>query len=173
MSILGVDPGIGVTGFAVLDENASGELVFRRSGKIRTDPKAAFSIRLKRIFDTLLSVIDDECPVAVAVEDTFLAHNVKSALKLGQARGAAVLAAAVRDLPVFEYSPTAVKMAVVGYGGATKIQVERMVCEFLHLTKPLSTDHESDAAAVAICHAHCARFQNQVARSVKAAAGKR
>ncbi len=173
MSILGVDPGIGTTGFAVLDERASGDLIFRRCGKVRTNSKSAFSIRLKRIFDELLSVIDAEKPSAVAIEDTFLANNVKSALKLGQARGAAVLAAAVRDLPVFEYSPTAVKMAVVGYGGATKFQVEKMVCEFLHLPKPLATDHESDAAAVAICHAHSAQFQRQIALSERAVLGKR
>ncbi len=171
MTILGIDPGIGVTGFSVLDEDAAGRLSFRRSGDVRTNPKAPFSERLKKIFDHILLVIDTDQPIAVALEDTFMAKNVKSALKLGQARGAAILSAALRDLPVFEYSPTAVKMAIVGYGGASKAQVQLMVAQFLHLPKPLSSEHQADAAAVAICHAHSQRYQRQIDRSKKLATG--
>ena len=173
MSILGVDPGMGVTGFTVLDENPSGDLCFKRCGQVRTHPKSPFSERLKKIFDQLLLVIDEEKPTAVAIEDTFFANNVKSALKLGQARGVAVLAAAFRGLPVFEYTPTKVKMAVVGYGAASKDQVEKMVSQFLNLSKPLGSDHESDAAAVAICHAHSARFHRRVDQSIQTVSGYR
>ncbi len=162
MSILGIDPGIGVTGFAVLDESPSGVLTFNRSGQVKTNAKAPFSERLKLIFDHILEVIETDHPTAVALEDTFFGKNVNSALKLGQARGAAILAAAFCNLPVFDYTPTAVKLAVVGHGAANKDQVQQMVARFLELPKILSSDHESDAAAVAICHAHSARFQKQI-----------
>lgn len=165
MRILGIDPGIAATGFVVLDESKGGALFFRRSGEVRTSARLPFPERLKKIFDRILEVIDQERPAAVALEDTFLSKNVKSALKLGQARGAALLAAAFRSLPVVEYSPTAVKIAVVGYGGATKAQVQEMVYRFLNLPQPLASDHQADAAAVAICHAHSARFQRQIAFS--------
>ncbi len=110
MRILGIDPGIGVTGFSIIEEDATGCLSYCRSGDIRTQTKAPFSQRLKKIYDEILLVIDSEKPSAVALEDTFLAKNVKSALKLGQARGAAILAAACRDLPVYDYAPTEVKV---------------------------------------------------------------
>ncbi|MFQ5587979.1 MAG: crossover junction endodeoxyribonuclease RuvC [Nitrospiria bacterium] len=167
MPILGIDPGIGVTGFSILDEDAAGRLTYRRSGDVRTDAKTPFPQRLKKIFDHILNVIDTDRPTAVALEDTFMSKNVKSALKLGQARGAAILAAAVRSLPVFEYSPTEVKMAVVGYGGASKTQVQQMVSHFLRLENPLQSEHCADAAAVAICHAHSARFKRNIDRSVE------
>lgn len=165
MSILGIDPGIGVTGFSVIEEDAAGHLSYCCSGDVRTNAKAPFSQRLKKIFDRILSVIDTEQPTAVALEDTFFAKNVKSALKLGQARGAAILAAACRGLPVYDYAPTQVKMAVVGHGGAGKGQVQQMVIQLLCLNQPLPSEHQADAAAVAICHAHCARFQEKINRS--------
>ena len=168
MFILGIDPGIGVTGYSVLDEEASGRLSFHRSGEVRTNPKTPFSQRLKKIFDHLLEVIEAEEPGSVAVEDTFMAKNVKSALKLGQARGVALLAAAFCNLSVFEYSPTEVKMAVVGYGGASKTQVLQMVSHLLMLKNPLHSEHQADATAVAICHAHSSRFQRRVDLSSKA-----
>lgn len=167
MRILGIDPGMGVTGFAVLNETPAGQLSLKRSGEIRTATRDPFSKRLKFLFDGILQVIDSDLPDAVALEDTFLAKNFKSALKLGQARGAALLAAEFHLLPVSEYSPTAVKMAVVGYGGADKDQVRQMVSRFLQLPSVLSSEHEADAAAVAICHAHSAKFQEKVRLSEK------
>ena len=167
MRILGIDPGMGTTGFALLDETPDGRLVLKRSGEIRTAARDPFSKRLKVLFDGILQVIDSDLPSEVALEDTFLAKNFKSALKLGQARGAALLAAEFHRLPVSEYSPTAVKMAVVGYGGADKDQVRQMVSRFLQLSDLLSSEHEADAAAVAICHAHSAKFQEQVRLSEK------
>jgi len=162
---LGIDPGIGVTGFVVLDEDGGGRLFFKCAGQVRSTARQPFPERLKKIFDRVLEVIDQEHPAAVALEDSFLSKNVQSALKLGQARGAAILAAAFRGLPVVEYSPTAVKTAVVGYGGASKEQVQNMVARFLNLPKPLASEHQADAAAVAICHAHSARFHRKLAAS--------
>lgn len=163
MRVLGIDPGMGATGYGVVEETPAG-LSLIRSGEIRTAPRDSFSKRLKRLFDDLLQVIQQELPTAVALEDTFLAKNFKSALKLGQARGAALLAAESHRLPVFEYSPTAVKMAVVGYGGATKDQVGEMVGRFLRLSEALASEHAADAIAVAICHAHSAQFQAKLTR---------
>jgi len=165
MRILGIDPGIGVTGFVVLDEDEVGRLSFICAAQVRSSAGLPFPERLKKIFDAMLGIIDDQLPSSVALEDSFLSKNVKSALKLGQARGVALLSAALRGLPVVEYSPTAVKMAVVGYGGASKGQVQDMVCRLLNLPEPLGSEHQADAAAVAICHAHSARFQRQIAAS--------
>jgi crossover junction endodeoxyribonuclease RuvC len=162
MRILGIDPGMGVTGFAILDESPAGQLTVIRSGEIKTAARDPFSKRLKFLFDGILQVIAIDLPSAMALEDTFLAKNFKSALKLGQARGVALLAAEFHHLSVSEYSPTAVKMAVVGYGGADKDQVRQMVSRFLQLPKVLSSEHEADAAAVAVCHAHSSKFHEKV-----------
>ncbi len=160
--ILGVDPGIGTTGYGLLEESGRGVLTLIHSGEIRTLPRDPFSKRLKIIYDGLTDVMATHPPTAVAVEDTYLAKNFKAALKLGQAKGMALLAAEVHHLPVFEYTPTAIKMAAVGYGVATKLQVQVMVTRLLHLATPPASDHEADAIAVAICHAHSSRFQNKL-----------
>ncbi len=161
MRILGIDPGIGVTGYGLLEETGGG-LVLMMSGEIRTLSAEPFSKRLKNLFDGLSHIIDEGQPRAVALEDTFLAKNFKSALKLGQAKGAAILAAACHHLPVFEYAPRAVKMAVAGYGGATKHQIQQMVSALLKHPHLFKSDHEADAVAIAICHLHSARFQERV-----------
>ncbi|MCG3114819.1 MAG: crossover junction endodeoxyribonuclease RuvC [Candidatus Manganitrophus sp. SA1] len=158
---------MGVTGYAILEEAPAGRLILKGSGEIRTIPKHPFPKRLKHLFDDLLQVIQKELPTAVAIEDTFLAKNFKSALKLGQARGAALLAAEFHQIPVFEYTPTAVKMAVVGYGGATKDQIQQMVGRLLQLPSLLTSEHAADAAAVAICHIHSAQFQAKVGAAEK------
>jgi len=170
--ILGIDPGIGATGYAVLDEGEGGRFILVQSGEIKTAPRAPFPARLKCIFDRLLQVISSSLPGAVALEDTFYAKNFKSALKLGQAKGVALLAAETHGLPIFEYAPTAIKMAVVGYGRATKEQVQRMVSHLLQTPKQIKSEHEADAVAIAICHAHTAKFQSRVALSERAAIGK-
>jgi len=159
MRILGVDPGIGTTGFAVLEE-ASNALVLVASGEIR--PQREKESRLKFIFTGIGEIIDLHLPTVVALEDTFFANNVKSALTLGQARGVAILAAQMRNLPVFEYSPKSVKLAVVGFGGATKDQVKIMVSRILNLLTPIASEHTADAVAVAICHAHSAKWQEKL-----------
>lgn len=154
---------MGVTGYAILEEAPAGRLILKGSGEVRTNPRHPFPKRLKQIHDGLLQVIQEALPAALAIEDTFLAKNFKSALKLGQARGVALLAAEFHQLPVFEYAPTAVKMGVVGYGGATKEQVQQMVRRLLQLPEVLTSEHEADAAAVAICHIHSAQFHEKIA----------
>lgn len=173
LRILGIDPGIGATGYAVLEEGIEGRFTLIQSGEITTVPRTPFPARLKCIFDRLLQVIASSLPTAVALEDTFHAKNFKSALKLGQARGAALLAAESHALPIFEYAPTAVKMAVVGYGRATKDQVQRMVSHLLQLPERIKSEHEADAVAIAICHAHTAKFRSRLAVSEGAVGGKK
>lgn len=150
--ILGIDPGSRVTGYGVIDRQGS-SLNFVTCGVVRTPNKCTPAGRLKIIYDGICEVIVREEPEVAAVEDLFVALNPKSALKLGQARGVAVLAAAQHGLEVHDYTPLMVKQAVVGYGQADKHQVQQMVRVLLKLTSSPSQD-AADALAVAICHAN-------------------
>ncbi|MEJ5211371.1 MAG: crossover junction endodeoxyribonuclease RuvC [Burkholderiales bacterium] len=151
MRILGIDPGLRITGFGVI-EQAGGRLAYVTSGCIRT-PEAALPQRLKAIFDHLTEIILTHRPQAVTVEQVFVNVNPKSTLLLGQARGAAICAAVAQGLPVAEYTALQVKQAVVGNGHAEKEQVQEMVRRLLALPGAPSPD-AADALACAICHAH-------------------
>lgn len=150
MRVLGIDPGSRITGYGIVEQSGS-RLVHVDNGAIFTDSAADFPGRLKRIFDGLLTVIAEYRPDEAAVENIFLATNVQSALKLGQARGAAIVAAVQAGLPVAEYSALQVKQAVVGQGRAEKSQVQRMLKVLLGLPEIAQAD-ASDALAVAVCH---------------------
>ncbi|WP_457673055.1 crossover junction endodeoxyribonuclease RuvC [Thiolapillus sp.] len=152
MRILGIDPGSRVTGFGVIDSDGrqSRHVV---SGCIRTASKD-FSARLGEIFNGISEVLEEHAPQQVAVEQVFMAANASSALKLGHARGAAITAAVVAQRPVFEYTPRAVKLALVGTGAAEKEQVQHMIRLLLGLQQQAMGLDESDALAVALCHAH-------------------
>ncbi len=139
MRVLGIDCGGQYTGYGVVEMHPSGRLVTLICGAIKLSPREA----LPRRFE-------------VAIEDVFYALNVKSALKLGQVRGVAMLAAAAAGLEVAEYSPLTIKLAVVGYGRAEKQQVQHMVTRLLELAKPPEPMDVSDALAIAICHLHTA-----------------
>ncbi|NOQ45911.1 MAG: crossover junction endodeoxyribonuclease RuvC [Desulfobulbaceae bacterium] len=152
MRIFGIDPGSRVTGYGVIDKQGP-ELGFITCGTIRTGQEENFSRRLLIIFEGLSKVIDRHCPDVAAIEDVFVSQNPRSALKLGQARGAAVVAAMQRNLKVYDYTPRLVKQTVAGYGQADKAQVQHMVRILLELNSSPSSD-ASDALAVAICHAH-------------------
>jgi crossover junction endodeoxyribonuclease RuvC len=154
--ILGIDPGSVTTGFGVIDYER-GRLSLVEQGSIHTPRHAELPERLACIHDGLLTVIRRTGPVAAAVETPFAGHNVKSLIQLAHARGVILLAARVHSLDVFEYSPRSVKSAVVGYGGAEKEQVAKMVRMLLPgcATLKMSAD-ASDALAIAICHAHTA-----------------
>jgi crossover junction endodeoxyribonuclease RuvC len=152
MIILGIDPGSRITGYGIIRKEGN-RLVHIDNGAIFTDTAADFPGRLKRIFDGLSAVIGRYTPDAVAVEDIFFANNVQSALKLGQARGAAIVAGVHAGLPVAEYTALQVKQAVVGHGKAAKEQVQQMVKVLLNLPEIAQAD-ASDALAVAICHAN-------------------
>jgi crossover junction endodeoxyribonuclease RuvC len=148
--ILGIDPGSRITGYGVVDSER-GTLRFVACGVIKTTTTMPFNYRLNQIFSGINEVIQLHTPTEAAVEDVFLATNPGSALKLGQARGAAVVAVMQNDLEVFDYSAKQIKQAVVGYGQAGKTQIQHMVRVLLGLNKAPSSD-AADALAVAICH---------------------
>jgi crossover junction endodeoxyribonuclease RuvC len=149
--ILGIDPGLRVTGFGVLDRNGQ-KLSYVTSGRIRT-PDAGLDRRLKAILDGLTEVIAEHRPAQIALEKVFVSVNPQSTLMLGQARGTAICAAVLHGLPVAEYTALQVKQAVVGNGHAQKRQVQDMVRRLLQLRADPSPD-AADALACAICHAH-------------------
>src|SRR6266545_940353 len=154
MKILGIDPGSRITGYGIVDQQGN-RLIHVDNGAIHTDSHKDFPMRLQKIYRGLTRIIEDFQPDAVAVENIFFATNVQSALKLGQARGAAIVAGVNAGLPVFEYTALQVKQAVVGHGRASKDQVQKMLKVLLHLPEVAQED-ASDALAVAICHAHSA-----------------
>ncbi len=151
MRILGIDPGLRVTGFGVLDKEGQ-QLGYVASGCIKT-PEGELPERLKVILDSLREVIAQHHPQQVALEKVFVNVNPQSTLLLGQARGAAICAAVLDGLPVSEYTALQVKQAVVGNGHAEKAQVQEMVQRLLKLSGTPSPD-AADALACAICHAH-------------------
>lgn len=150
MRVLGIDPGSRITGYGIVDQTGN-RLVHVDNGAIFTDSAADFPGRLKQIFDGLSGIILQYHPDEVAVENIFFSTNVQSALKLGQARGAAIVAAVNANLPVAEYSALQVKQAVVGQGRAEKGQVQKMLKSLLGLPEIAQAD-ASDALAVAVCH---------------------
>lgn len=152
LRILGIDPGSRATGYGVIVKKGN-RLSYVACGIIRLGDKYSFNDRLKVIFDGLCEVIEIHKPVVAAVEDVFVAANPRTALKLGHARGAAVLAALQNGLAVYDYTPRMVKQSVVGYGNAEKEQVQQMVRVLLHLSASPGSD-AADALAVAMCHAN-------------------
>jgi len=154
MRVLGIDPGSRITGYGIIDK-VGNRLIHVDNGAIFTDSHRDFPMRLQRIYRGLTEIIEQYRPEAVAVENIFFSTNVQSALKLGQARGAAIVAGVNAGLPVFEYTALQVKQAVVGHGRADKQQVQKMLKVLLNLPEVAQED-ASDALAVAVCHAHSA-----------------
>ncbi len=150
MRVLGIDPGSRITGYGIIDK-VGNRLVHVDNGAIFTDSHRDFPVRLQRIYRGLTELIEQYRPDAVAVENIFFATNVQSALKLGQARGAAIVAGVNAGLPVFEYTALQVKQAVVGHGRADKQQVQKMLKALLNLPETAQED-ASDALAAAVCH---------------------
>ncbi len=156
--ILGIDPGSQRTGVGIIDVDAAGKTthVFHAPLNLLSadeDTRDNFPLRLKRLLAGLGDILDTHRPDEVAIEKVFMARNPDSALKLGQARGAAICAVVMRDLPVHEYAAKEVKLAVVGSGGADKAQIQHMVGMMLNLKGQLQAD-AADALAIAITHAH-------------------
>jgi len=152
--VLGVDPSTTATGFGLVATDGY-DISVVHFGVIKTARRLSLADRLLKIFNELSEIILSFQPEEFAIEDIFYAEHTKSALKLGHARGVAILSAKLRDLPVAEYSPREIKQAVVGYGNASKEQVKLSVQRLLHLQadRPLSFD-AADALAVALCHCH-------------------
>lgn len=156
--VMGVDPGTKATGFGVVE--ASGRRLSSVAwGTIRGPARSSLAERLKAMSDGLKEAIAAYRPAVVAVEDTFYAQNVKSALALGQARGVALVAAAEAGLQVVAYPARTIKKAVVGYGGADKEQIQAMVARLLGLKEPPDSLDAADALAVAICHCHTSALE--------------
>ncbi|PHS64267.1 MAG: crossover junction endodeoxyribonuclease RuvC [Thalassobium sp.] len=151
MIILGIDPGSRITGFGVIRRTGQ-KIEYIVSGCIRTG-EGELSGRLKKIYDGVSELITTYQPEQFAIEQVFMGKNADSALKLGQARGVAIVAAVQQGLPVAEYAPRTIKQAVVGKGGAAKEQVQHMVQYLLKLPGIPQAD-AADALAIAICHAH-------------------
>ena|SRR5579885_3346075 len=156
MRVLGVDCGTEYTGYGVVELPPEGKLICLTWGAIKLSTNVPMASRLATIFDRLSIVIVDHRPDNVAIEEVFYAVNAKSALKLGQVRGVAMLAASSAGISVSEYAPLAIKSAVVGYGRAEKQQVQNMVTRLLNLSEVPHPPDAADALAIAICHLHTA-----------------
>lgn len=159
MRILGIDPGSGSTGYGLIETDGSRHRAIA-FGAIKTQTRQPFHVRLLKIHKDLTGILSREKADIMAIEEVFHATNVQSALRLGHARGIALLVAAQHSLSVYEYSPLEIKSAVVGYGRAEKTQIQTMVRLLLELPEIPSPDHAADALAVAICHAHRIKMTN-------------
>lgn len=160
MIVLGVDPGTAITGFGIIEEYDDQTLKVLDYGAIRTSSTLADWDRLQILYKKIREIILLHQPDCGAVEKLYFQQNVTTALSVGQARGVILLAMAQNGLKVGEYSPLEVKQAVVGYGRAEKIQVQRMVTTLLALDETPSPDDVADALAVAICHLNSYKMKN-------------
>ncbi|NPA25405.1 MAG: crossover junction endodeoxyribonuclease RuvC [Deltaproteobacteria bacterium] len=160
MLVLGVDPGSSVTGFGFV-EMKNGQLEYRHDEQLRLPSRADAGSRLARLFDHTSELLHKYRPELLAVEGIFYGGNAKSMLVLGQARGAVLVAAAKFALAIHEYPPAQVKQAVVGYGRASKEQIQHMVKLLLKQEK-LAGEHAADALAIAICHLHSTSLQGRL-----------
>jgi crossover junction endodeoxyribonuclease RuvC len=163
MLILGVDPGTAMTGYGLVGGDGD-ELALVGYGVITTTADSPLPRRLQTLYRELTGVMARYRPTAVAIEELFFSRNVRTALAVGQARGIALLAAAEAGLSVYEYTPLQVKQAVVGYGRATKDQVQQMVRMLLGLDVVPQPDDAADAIAVAICHLHSSHLTAMLER---------
>jgi crossover junction endodeoxyribonuclease RuvC len=150
--VLGIDPGTAITGYGVVARQRGGALSLVECGVVRTTPAQPLGMRVRDIFEGINEVLDRHRIDVVAVESLFFARNARTALVLGHARGAILLAATLRAIDVAEYSPAEVKSAVCGTGRATKPQVQYMVQQLLRLRQPPAPNDAADGVAIALCH---------------------
>ncbi len=160
--VLGIDPGTAITGYGVV-EVRNRSLISIAHGVIATPPRRPFPLRLQAIHQALQAIIRQHRPECAVVEGLFFAKNVRTALQLGHARGAALLAVVDGGLDVFEYSPLEVKSALTGAGRASKEQVQRMVASLLGISSGIPATDATDALALAICHIHGVGLQKRLA----------
>ena len=157
--ILGIDPGTAVTGYGVVAKEDGGAVSLVECGVVRTSSGEVLAVRIREIYEAVTTLITRHTPSVVVVEDVFLGKNVQSALKLGHARGAILLAAALGEIPIAEYTPREIKKAVVGNGNASKDQVGFMVQQQLRLKAPPSPADAADGVAAALCHCVMGAFR--------------
>lgn len=162
MLVVGVDPGTAITGYGLVRQLGGRQVELVDFGVIRTPSDRPMAERLRQLYHDLHDIVAEHQPDEAAVEELFFSRNVTTALTVGQARGVAMLAAAEAGLPVHEYKPAEIKQAVVGYGNASKEQVQEMVRVLLGIAEVPRPDDAADAVAVAICHIHSAPFDNFV-----------
>lgn len=165
MRILGIDPGYGITGFGIVDAQRN-NFHLLQYGAITTPAGTDFSLRLEMIYNDMTQLLAVAKPDVVAIEELFFGQNVTTGIGVAQSRGVILLAIQQAGIPVFQYKPMQVKQSVVGYGNATKHQVQDMTKRILHLEKIPKPDDAADAIAIALCHARSstsllARIQNQ------------
>lgn len=151
MKVLGIDPGLGTTGFGLIS-STNDKFNLIDFGIIKTSPKDSLSNRLKIIFENITALIDEHNPTVFSIEEIFYSNNVKSSLLLGHARGAAITAAATKNILIYEYSAKKVKQSLTGNGNAHKDQVKFMVKNLLKLKTPPKSNDSSDALAIALCY---------------------
>jgi len=166
MLVLGIDPGSAVTGFGIIKSERLSHFECLDFGCIRSSAKTEFYLRLKNIYDRVTDIILKYQPDYIALEDIFYSRNVKSALQLGQARGAAILASLNKNKAIKSYSPREVKQALTGNGAASKEQVQRMVLSMLDIKEKITPLDASDALAIAICHTNRYWTQKQMNKSL-------
>ncbi len=164
-TILGIDPGSRFTGYGVIHIDENHHTTCLTSGRIKTQGDQ-LSDRLYEIYHGIKNAIHNHLPHEVAIEQVFMHRNAQSALKLGQARGAALVAAASLSLPIYEYSPREIKQAIVGYGNAEKSQMQHMIKALLKLDT-IPTSDAADALAIALCHSHTQRFKSKVKQAME------
>ena len=157
MRILGIDPGFAITGFSVIDYEGN-KFKLITSGAILTEAHTSFPLRLEQIYNQLNQIITEYKPDAMAIEELFFNNNAKTAINVAQARGVILVTAKLNKVPIYEYTPLQVKQAVVGYGRADKMQVQRMVKMILNEENLPKLDDTTDSMAMAICHSHSSKF---------------
>ena len=155
MRILGIDPGYGITGFGLIEGERS-QFRLLRCGAITTPANTEFAWRLEVIYNDMTELLRVAQPDVVAIEELFFGQNVTTGIGVAQSRGVILLAIRQADVPIFQYKPMQVKQAVVGYGNATKHQVQDMTKRLLRLEKMPKPDDAADAIAIALCHARSA-----------------
>lgn len=158
MIIIGIDPGIAIVGYGILECNGNNYKALDY-GTIETGPDEFFPARLQAVYNELSEIIKFYRPEDMAIEELFFSKNVKTAIKVGHARGVEILAAVNQDVGVYEYTPLQIKQAVVGYGRAEKRQVQEMVRLLLNLKEIPKPDDTADALAVALCHGSSIKFK--------------
>lgn len=164
MRILGIDPGIALTGFGILDSGPNG-IAVGEYGHISTEAGTPAPERLKILYDDITQILQTYKPDVMAIEELFFNKNAKTVMIASQARGVIILAAVNCGVDIVEYTPLQVKQAVIGYGRASKQQVQYMVTQLLHLKEIPKPDDTADALAIAICHANSAEILRQEERS--------
>jgi crossover junction endodeoxyribonuclease RuvC len=163
--VLGIDPGTATTGYGVVGMAEDGQLALLACGVIRTPAGEPMHLRLRELYDDLRRIIVEFRPDALAVEKLFFGRNVTTALSVGQARGAVLLAAAMDNLALAEYTPAEVKQAIAGHGSAEKQQVQEMVKRLLNLPFIPQPDDAADGVAVAVCHLQSMHYRKRIAEA--------